>query len=79
MLGCLKTFWREISTGWVVEYPGRSQDGPNDFFDRRDRRPQGVAVPLGSESEWRRDSGSENADAIFKWQKQQEQLRDAGK
>ncbi|PMD54046.1 uncharacterized protein K444DRAFT_618505 [Hyaloscypha bicolor E] len=36
-----KKFWNAIMTGWVVEYPN-SRDGPRDFFDRRDRTPQGV-------------------------------------
>jgi len=77
MLGCLKSFWREISTGWVVEYPGRERDGPNDFFDRRDRRPQGVSARArsGNGSE----SGDEEAGKIFKWQKQQEMMRETGK
>ncbi|KAK0111748.1 hypothetical protein ONS95_002085 [Cadophora gregata] len=38
MLAHLKTFWKVISTGWVVEYPERGQP-PRDFFDRKDRRP----------------------------------------
>lgn len=41
MLSCLKNFWKNISTGWVVEYPDY-RNGPEDFFDRKDRRPQGV-------------------------------------
>ncbi len=43
MLNHLKRFWEAISTGWVVEYPGRG-GAPRDFFDRRDidRRPMYV-------------------------------------
>ena len=41
MLSCFKTFWKTISTGWVLEYPD-SNNGPRDLFDRKDRRPQGV-------------------------------------
>jgi hypothetical protein len=41
MLLCLKNFWRAISSGWVVEYPS-SNNGPQDFFDKKDRIPQGV-------------------------------------
>jgi hypothetical protein len=37
---CLKKFWKAISTGWVLEYPG--DDGPVDLFDRKDRRPYGA-------------------------------------
>ena len=43
MLSCLKTFWKTISTGWVIEYP--DSNGPRDLFDRKDRIPQGAAKP----------------------------------
>ncbi|KAG4439067.1 hypothetical protein IFR05_005458 [Cadophora sp. M221] len=41
MLHHLKTFWKAISTGWVIEYP-EPGEAPRDFFDRRDRRPMYV-------------------------------------
>jgi hypothetical protein len=41
MLSCLKSFWKAISSGWVMEYPS-SRNGPDDLFDRRDRIPWGV-------------------------------------
>lgn len=42
MLSCLKKFWKAISTGWVLEYP--NEDGPNDLFDRKDRKPYGKPI-----------------------------------
>jgi hypothetical protein len=62
-----KKFWNAISTGWVVEYPGQGGP-PRDFFDRRDRMPQGVRekwVEPGSERG--SDNGEDTADAIFRW------------
>jgi hypothetical protein len=41
MLSCFKKFWKAISTGWILEYPD-SNNGPQDLFDRKDRRAQGV-------------------------------------
>jgi hypothetical protein len=71
-----KKFWNAISTGWVVEYPN-STDGPRDFFDRRDRTPQGVKVEKKSgELDRRSSNGEETADAIFLWK---EQLKTAGR
>jgi hypothetical protein len=43
MLSWLKNFWRVVSTGWVIEYPGEGRE-PIDFFDRKDRMPYGVTV-----------------------------------
>jgi hypothetical protein len=37
----LKKFWKAISTGWTLEYPDE-RNGPVDFFDKRDRKPQWV-------------------------------------
>lgn len=34
MFGCLKQFWKTISTGWVLEYPD-PDNGPRDFFERK--------------------------------------------
>jgi len=71
-----KKFWNAISTGWVVEYPN-SRDGPRDFFDRRDRTPQGAKVEKKSgESDRCSSNGEETADAIFLWK---EQLKIAGR
>jgi hypothetical protein len=66
-----KKFWKAISTGWVIEYPD-SRNGPNDFFDRRDRTPQGVRnqKKFGSELERCSYSGEEASDAIFRWKEQ---------
>jgi len=50
MLKCLKNFWHAISTGWVLEYPSES-NGPNDFFDRKDRRVQGAPVRRSREGD----------------------------
>lgn len=36
----LKKFWKVISTGWVIEYPDE-ENGPRDFFDKRDRTRRG--------------------------------------
>jgi hypothetical protein len=71
-----KKFWSAISTGWVVEYPN-SRDGPRDFFDRRDRTPQGVKIEKKSgELDSCSSNGEEAADAIFRWK---EQLGAAGR
>jgi hypothetical protein len=71
-----KKFWSVISTGWVIEYPN-SGDAPRDFFDRRDREPQGVKEQknIGNVPERCSDNGEE-ADAIFRWK---EQLKAAGR
>ena len=72
-----KKFWKTISTGWVIEYPGSSRDGPRDFFDRRDRVPQGVREnQVGSELERCSYNGEEAADRVFMWK---EQMRAAGR
>jgi hypothetical protein len=55
MLSCLKSFWKSISTGWVVEYPS-SRNGPVDFFDRKDRRPWGLKPDPEDENELERCS-----------------------
>jgi hypothetical protein len=72
-----KKFWKAISTGWVIEYPD-SRDGPRDFFDKRDRVPQGVRgeKKFGNELERCSYNGDEASDAIFMWR---EQLRASGK
>jgi hypothetical protein len=74
-----KKFWSAISTGWVIEYPD-SRDGPRDFFDRRDRTPQGVKEAeeekLGSDLERCSYNGEEASDAIFMWK---EQLKASGR
>jgi hypothetical protein len=55
MLSCLKSFWKSISTGWVVEYPS-SRNGPADLFDRKDRRPWGIKLDPEHENELERCS-----------------------
>ena len=65
-----KKFWNAISTGWVVEYPGQGGP-PRDFFDRRDRTPQGVGR-AGNENGSERGEGDDSSDAIFRWKEQQE-------
>jgi hypothetical protein len=72
-----KKFWKAISTGWVIEYPD-SRNGPSDFFDRRDRIPQGVRTERQGGSELERCSytGEEASNAIFRWK---EQMRAAGR
>jgi hypothetical protein len=72
-----KKFWSAISTGWVIEYPGSGQ-APRDFFDRRDRTPQGVREEkrVENESERGSENGDETSDAIFRWK---EQLKAAGR
>jgi hypothetical protein len=52
MFGSLKMFWKAISTGWVLEYPGEE---PSDFFDNKDRVPQWVK-PAKVENELERYS-----------------------
>lgn len=39
MFACLKKLWKTLTTGWVLEYPNNN-NGPSDFFDKRDRVPQ---------------------------------------
>lgn len=75
-----KKFWNAISTGWVVEYPGQGGP-PRDFFDRRDRTPQGVRRARENE-ERGLERGSErggdevdDSDKIFRWKEQQEAAR----
>ncbi|PMD54053.1 uncharacterized protein K444DRAFT_618511 [Hyaloscypha bicolor E] len=72
-----KKFWNAVSTGWVIEYPN-SRDGPRDFFDRRDRTPQGVREEktFGNGKDRCSDNGEDASDAIFRWK---EQLKAAGR
>jgi hypothetical protein len=72
-----KKFWKAISTGWVIDYPD-SRNGPIDFFDQKDRRPQGVRDEKQAGSELARCSytGEEASDAIFRWK---EQLKASGR
>ncbi len=72
-----KKFWKAISTGWVIEFPD-SRNGPRDFFDRRDRTPQGVRTErqVGSDLERCSYIGEEASDAIFRWK---EQMRAEGR
>jgi hypothetical protein len=44
MFGHLKKLWSTLTTGWVLEYPD-SNNGPSDFFDKRDGKPQGWMPP----------------------------------
>lgn len=32
MPSLFKTLFHALSTGWLIEYPGRNIDGPPDFF-----------------------------------------------
>jgi len=86
----LKKFWEAISTGWVLEYPEPNSE-PRDFFDRKDRRPQGVGgLPryedvgrdgsaygsgCGSERSYGRQEEGRE-DAVFRWS---EQMKAAGR
>ena len=55
MFACLKSFWKSISTGWVVEYPSE-RNGPIDFFDNKDRRPWGIQQDPENENQLERCS-----------------------
>jgi hypothetical protein len=71
-MAALKKFWHTVSTGWVVEYPGRSNNGPRDFFDRRSDGPrQSQQLPPYQEQGWdQRKEEEEREDAIAKWSEQ---------
>ncbi len=68
----LKKFWQTISTGWVVEYPGKERDGPKDFFDRRSDGPrQSYHLPQEYESHvGPKDEEDEREDGIARWSEQ---------
>tara|TARA_R110002060_G_scaffold45716_3_gene57033 strand:+ start:128 stop:451 length:324 start_codon:yes stop_codon:yes gene_type:complete len=83
MLNHLKTFWKAISTGWVIEYPERGEP-PKDFFDRRDRRPMYVdSLPRYQDLYSFRRQGRSNQDddmevdhredVVYEAQRQQEE------
>jgi hypothetical protein len=82
MLRPIKKFWNAISTGWVVEYPGRDVDGPKDFFDVKDRGSQSKtptengAIGYRRVCEWEEVARREEEareDAVLKWHAQMNQ------
>lgn len=75
----VKRFWKAISTGWVIEYPD-SKNGPSDFFDRRDRKPQGLkeqqeSKQFGQDLERCSYYSEEASDRIFMWSEQMKAAR----
>lgn len=68
----LKKVWDTLTTGWVIEYPGKCEDGPSDFFEAKSppRKPKWVTVvdsPSGSEVGSRRQSLDSNREKRQEW------------
>lgn len=73
IMAALKKFWNTISTGWVVEYPGKSSDGPRDFFDRRSDGPRSnQQLPPYYEKvvDQQQKEEEERENAILRWSEQ---------